>query len=197
MRAVAVPYHHYDEKTNGFESTTRIVSYMTFADIKELKDEWEINDNMEIPDPTFVEAVMSKLIGCKVELVDKKLQNLDDKDIELIGHEIKPIWEDALGIKLTDEISTEIYKRKMNTFIKKKVFRIVEPHQLWIVRQKLRDEPINMEHYKTHKLVIPEFYNINSAYSVKRDDVFKLTVDDLKNRIKAESITKNRNKKEP
>ena len=193
MKFIAEHYTNKTEETRGFERTTRIYNYLTFADIKELKDEWEINDKIEIPDPWFVEEVLSKLIGYKVELVDRKLRDLNDDDYLRVGRDIRPVLEALLeskkpGIKVPDFIAAEYYKTEINQFVKKLEFRVVVPHQLEIIKQRLAREPVSIDTYKNSHISVPSFHNIDSKYSKKDDGSEKITVEDLKNHIKIEEM---------
>lgn len=178
------------------EKTVHIIMYFDFEDIQNCIKDGFIAPDLQVYYDYAWEQMIEEYIGYKVELITKRLVDLDEKDHELRGQKIiTPFCIDYLNCFPNRETATDLSKDVTWEFgqkLKKMEFRIVVPCRLGEIEKKLKHEDITLTDYKddSFELQYPVITNVKSSKYSK--NLMATRVDQVKQMVKASSTKRYR-----
>lgn len=171
------------------ENTVHIMMYFDFKDIQGCIKEGIITPDLHVCYNYAWEQMIGEDLGYKVELINNRLIDLDEKDHELRGQKIiTPFCIDYLNCFPNRNTATELSIDPAWEFgqeLKKLEFRIVVPYRLGEIEKRFNHEEVTLNDYKdeSFELQYPVITNVkNSKYSKKLIDT---RVDQVKQMVKA------------
>lgn len=154
------------------EKTVHIMMYFDFKDIQGCIKEGIITPDLYVCHDFAWEQIIEEDIGYKVELITKRLVDLDDKDHDLRGQAvITPFCINFLNCSPNRQAAKELSEDPtwiQGRQLKKMEFRIVVPYRLGELKKKFQHEEITLADYKSKsfELQYPVITNIEgSKYS--------------------------------
>lgn len=173
------------------EKTVHVMMYFDFEDIQGCIKDGIIAPDLQVYYDYAWEQMIGEYIGYKVELITKRLVDLDEKDHELRGQKlITPFCIDYLNCFPNRETATDLSKDVTWEFgqkLKKMEFRIVVPYRLGEIEKNFKHEDITLTDYKddSFELQYPVITNVkDSKYS---KNLMATRVDQVKQMVKASS----------
>ena len=161
-----VPKRYRYVTKQSAEYTTRIVVFYNFVDIQQMVKEHECTSGLYLANKEYAEEIVSNICGYKVELVDEKLEKVNDKDLLCLAKLLVWALEAKKGKKISVSSAYEFLEEKniLASYMQmKSEFRVVVPHKYEHIEGNIRalveKEPISMKSYIKGKYIVPTLVN--------------------------------------
>ncbi|SDI56789.1 hypothetical protein SAMN05421493_11835 [Pseudobutyrivibrio sp. 49] len=161
-----VPKKYRHETKQEAEYTTRIVVFYNFEDIQQMVEKYECTSVLYLANKEYSEEIVSNICGYKVELVDEKLEKVNDKDLWCLAKLLAWTFEARKGKKISVQSAFEFLEEKNildNYMQMKSEFRVVVPHKYEHIEANIRSlvekKPISMKSCIKGKYIVPTLVN--------------------------------------
>ncbi|WP_044937869.1 hypothetical protein [Pseudobutyrivibrio sp. LB2011] len=196
-----VPKRYRYETKQSAEFTTRIVVFYNFVDIQQMVENHECNGELYLTNKEDAEEIVSNVCGYKVELVDEKLEKVNDKDLWCLAKLLAWTFESKKGEQISVRSAYEFLEEKniLASYIQmKSEYRVVVTHKYEHIEGNIRalvdKKPISMKSYIEGKYIVPIL--VNAGDYGKIIDVNTIDVEESRSIIMMTKLDNRRKEKE-